>query len=153
MFLSSCGGEEEDAAGAGGTWAATLDVTADWSETDPGATGSVDITSTGETSVRVAASGLRPDTEYMAHVHDGECDETPPGGRHWLADPDGEDASGNIIEMSFTTSETGVGSATAGSGLVLDGRAKSYVVHAPDTLAESEGLGDNRVLCGGLEQE
>lgn len=153
LFLSGCGGEEEPADAPGGTWTATLDVTAEWSAADPAATGSVDITSTGDTSVRVAATGLRPSTEYMAHVHDADCDENPPGGGHWLADPDGEDAPGNIIELSFTTSESGVGSATAGSDLALDDRAESFVVHAPDALMEAEGLADNRVLCGDLEAD
>ncbi|MQM24331.1 superoxide dismutase family protein [Glycomyces albidus] len=154
LFLSGCGSEEEDPADAsGGTWTATLDLTPGWSAADPRATGSVDITSTGETSVRVTATGLRPSTEYMAHVHDGECDENPPGGGHWLADPGGEDAAGNIIELSFTTSESGVGSATVGSDLVLDDRAESFVVHAPDALTAAEGIADNRVLCGDLDDD
>lgn len=151
--LAGCGGEDPKSDALGGAWTATLAVTADWSQVAPHATGTADISSTGSTSVRLAVAGLAPGTAYTAHVHDGECDENPPGGGHWLSDPDGEDAAGNIIELSFTTSDTGVGSATVSSDLVLDDRAESVVVHAPDALMHSEGLDANRVLCGDLEED
>lgn len=151
--LAGCGDsatdpEDED---LGGAWNATLEVTAAWTHAAPQATGTADISSTGSTSVRLAVAGLAPDTDYTAHVHDGGCDEDPPGGGHWLKDPDGEDAAGNIIELRFTTSSTGVGSADVSSDLLLDDRARSVVVHAPETLTQSEGIDSDRVLCGDLE--
>jgi hypothetical protein len=150
--LAGCGGDEDPKdPDLGGAWTANLAVTSAWSGVAPRATGTGDISSTGSTSVTLAVTGLAPGTDYMAHVHDGACDEDPPGGGHWLADPDGEDAAGNIIELSFTTSDTGVGSATASSRLVPDDRAKSVVVHAPEALTQSEGLDSDRVLCGDLE--
>lgn len=151
--LAGCGGEDPKDDDLGGAWTATLDVTSAWSGVAPRATGTADISSTGSTSVRLAVTGLAAGTEYMAHVHDGECDEDPPGGGHWLADPDGEDAAGNIIELSFTTSDTGVGSATVSSDLILDDRAESVVVHAPEALTAAEGLDSDRVLCGDLEDD
>jgi hypothetical protein len=151
--LAGCGDEDPKDDDLGGAWTATLAVTAAWSDAARGATGTADISSTGSTSVRLAVTGLAPDTAYMAHVHDGGCDEDPPGGGHWLSDPDGEDAAGNIIELSFTTSETGLGSATVSSDLILDGRAESVVVHAPEALTQSEGLDSDRVLCGDLEDD
>jgi hypothetical protein len=152
--LAGCGGGEDPKSDAlGGAWTATLAVTADWSQVAPRATGTADISSTGSTSVRIAVTGLAPSTDYTAHVHDGKCDGNPPGGGHWLSDPDGEDAAGNIIELSFTTSESGVGSATVSTDLVPDSRAESVVVHAPDALMQSEGLNANRVLCGDLEED
>ncbi|MDA1358024.1 hypothetical protein O1R50_00200 [Glycomyces luteolus] len=151
--LAGCGGEDPKSDDLGGAWTATLAVTTAWSEIAPRATGTADVSSTGSTSVRLAVTGLAPGTEYMSHVHDGGCDEDPPGGGHWLADPDGEDAAGNIIELSFTTSDTGVGSATVSSDLILDERARSVVVHAPEALTSSEGADADRVLCGNLDAD
>ncbi|MFC3495119.1 hypothetical protein [Glycomyces rhizosphaerae] len=150
--LAGCGDDPKDD-DLGGAWTATLAVTTTWRAAAPQATGTADVSSTGSTSVRLAVAGLAPSTEYMAHVHDGDCDEDPPGGGHWLSDPDGEDAAGNIIELSFTTSDTGVGSATVSSDLILDDRAESVVVHAPESLTGSEGLDSDRVLCGDLEDD
>ncbi|WP_205327727.1 hypothetical protein [Glycomyces sp. YM15] len=151
--LAGCGGEDPTSDDLGGAWTAALDVTTAWSEIAPRATGTADVSSVGSTSVRLAVTGLAAAAEYTAHVHDGGCDEDPPGGGHWLADPGGEDAAGNIIELSFTTSESGVGSATVSSDLVPDDRAKSVVVHAPEALAASEGADSDRVLCGDLEAD
>ena len=53
--------------------------------------------------------------------------------------------------LTFTTSDTGVGSATVSSDLILDDRAESIVVHAPEALTTSENLDSDRVLCGDLE--
>ncbi|MFG3338872.1 hypothetical protein [Glycomyces sp. NPDC048151] len=149
--LAGCGGEDPKDEDLGGAWTATLAVTSTWQQVAPHATGTATISSTGSTSVQLAVAGLAPSTEYTAHVHDGECDENPPGGGHWLKDPNGEDAAGNIIELSFTTSETGIGSATDSSDLILDDRAESVVVHAPEALTTSESLDSDRVLCGDLE--
>ncbi|NUQ87806.1 MAG: hypothetical protein HOQ43_05015, partial [Glycomyces artemisiae] len=42
---------------------------------------------------------------------------------------------------------------TESTDLVPDDRAKSIVVHAPDELAQDEGVDSNRVLCGDLKAE
>ncbi|RRS02021.1 hypothetical protein [Glycomyces terrestris] len=148
---AGCGSDAEDGGDLGGSWTAALATTAAWSAVDPNGHGTADVSTGDGTRVQLAVAGLAASTEYTAHVHDGECDDTPPGGGHWLADPDGEDAAGNIVELVFTTSETGTGEVTESSGLVLDDRAESIVVHAPDAIMTAEGLTDNRVLCGDLE--
>ena len=148
--LTGCGGDAEDPQYLGGAWTATLAPTPAWSAADPDGTGTAKVTSDDGTAVQLTVTGLAPATEYMSHVHDAECDQDPPGGGHWLADPSGEDAAGNIIELHFTTSETGTGEATVSSDLVLDDRAKSVVVHAPAEATEAEGLDSDRVLCGDL---
>jgi hypothetical protein len=149
--LAGCGSGAEDSPDLGGSWTATLEPTATWSAVYPRGTGTAKLSSSDGTSVELTVTGLGPSVEYTAHVHDGECDENPPGGGHWMSDPNGEDAAGNIIELTFTTSDTGVGDTTVSAPLMLDDRAKSVVVHAPQALTESEGLDADRVLCGDLE--
>lgn len=150
--LAGCGSDAEDSEELGGSWTATLDTTSAWSAVYPKGTGTAKISSADGTSVQLTVSGLGPDVEYMAHVHDGQCDEDPPGGGHWLSDPAGEDAAGNIIELSFTATSTGTGETTVSSDLMLDDRAESVVVHAPDAVVQAEGLDADRVLCGDLEE-
>jgi Cu/Zn superoxide dismutase len=148
--LAGCG---LDAGGEdlGGSWTAALTVTDGWSEVFPDGTGLATITTDDGTSVQLSVAGLDLDTEYTAHVHDGACDEDPPGGGHWLADPDGEDAAGNIIELRLSTSGAGTGESRATSELVPDERAKSVVVHAPADSEGAAGPDGDRVLCGDLE--
>jgi hypothetical protein len=149
--VSGCGSDAEDDADLGGSWTATLSTTSAWAAVYPNGHGTANLTSDDGTRVQLTVSGLGDSVEYTAHVHAGECDDNPPGGAHWLADPDGEDATGNIIELTLTTSATGTGETEVSSDLVLDDRAESVVVHAPDAVAEAAGLDDNRVLCGDLE--
>ncbi|SDD20172.1 hypothetical protein [Glycomyces harbinensis] len=151
--LAGCGSDAEDAEDLGGSWTASLHVTRPWSGDYVDGHGTVDISSSDGTSVQLSVGGLGDSVDYTAHVHDGECDEDPPGGGHWLADPEGADAAGNIVELSFTTSETGTGETTVSVPVVLDDRAESVVVHAPEALTETEGLDSDRVLCGDLEDD
>ncbi|MEU5870089.1 hypothetical protein AB0A73_00845 [Glycomyces sp. NPDC047369] len=151
LAAAGCGSDAEDSPDLGGSWTAALATTPDWAAVYPNGHGTAEITAADGTSVQLTVAGLAGSTEYTAHVHDGECDDDPPGGGHWMADPDGEDAAGNIIELTFTTSESGSGETTVSSNLTLDDRAESIVVHAPDAVAAEQGLSDNRVLCGDLE--
>ncbi|GAA1669264.1 hypothetical protein GCM10009830_13750 [Glycomyces endophyticus] len=150
---AACGSDAEDSPDLGGTWTAALSTTAEWAAVYPNGHGTAKAESSDGTSVQLTVGGLAGSTEYTAHVHDGECDENPPGGGHWLADPNGEDAAGNIVELSFTTSETGTGEVTESSPLMLDDRAESVVVHAPDAAVTAAGLTGNRVLCGDLDDD
>ena len=149
--LAGCGSDAEDSADLGGSWTATLDTTSTWTTVYPKGTGTAKVSSADGTSVQLTTSGLDPDVEYTAHVHDGTCDEDPPGGGHWLSDTSGEDAAGNIIELTFTTTSTGTGEVTDNIDLVLDDRAASVVVHAPDAVVQAAGLDSDRVLCGNLD--
>jgi hypothetical protein len=149
--LAGCGSDAEDSSDLGGSWTATLDTTSTWSAVYPQGTGTAKISSADGTTVQLTVSGLDPDVAYTSHVHDGECDEDPPGGGHWLSDTSGEDAAGNIIELTFTTTSTGTGEVNDSIDLVLDDRATSVVVHAPEAVVQAEGLDADRVLCGDLE--
>ncbi|MCD0444471.1 hypothetical protein LO763_12660 [Glycomyces sp. A-F 0318] len=153
--LAGCGGDAEDDAGtdADESWTAALHVTAPWAGDHPDGHGTADLTSADGTSLQLAVGGLGEEVEYTAHVHEGTCDEDPPGGGHWLADPAGEDAPGNIIELVLTTSATGTGETTVSSDLTPDDRARSVVVHAPDAVVEAENLDSDRVLCGDLDAD
>jgi len=151
--LAGCGGDDEDSPDLGGSWTGTLNVTSAWAGVYPNGHGTVDVNAGDGTSVQLAVGGLGSGIEYTAHVHVGECDENPPGGGHWLADASGEDAAGNIIELTLTTSSTGTGEVTGSSDLVLDDRAESVVVHAPDSVVQAEGLDSDRVLCGDLDDQ
>lgn len=154
--LAGCGGDAddsadgEDGADLGESLAATLAATDAWADAYPLATGGAEVTTDDGTNVRLSVAGLGPDADYTAHLHDGGCAEDPPGGGHWLADPTGEDAAGNIIELSFTTNAQGAGSTDVSSGLALDDRAKSIVVHAPGPEVEAQRFDSDRMLCGDL---
>ena len=150
--VAACGSDAEDGEDLGGSWTATLQPTPSGSALYPNGTGTVKVSSSDGTSVQLTVAEIGSGTDYMAHVHDGECDEDPPGGGHWLGDPAGEDAAGNIVELSFTTSATGTGETTVSSALMLDDRAESIVVHAPDSVVQAEGLASDRILCGDLEE-
>lgn len=150
--LAACGSDAEDGIDLGGAWTASMEVTEDWAEALPQAGGTAAVSSADGTSVQLSLVGLEPETEYMAHVHDGECDEDPPGGGHWLADPEGEDAAGNIVVLTFTSGPDGTGSTTASSPFMLDDRAESVVVHAPEDSVEAAGADSDRVLCGDLTE-
>jgi hypothetical protein len=129
---------------------ADLSVLAGWDAINPDATGSAVATVDEDgTSVELVVSGLEPDTEYTSHVHDASCaDEF--GGGHWLADPAGEDAEPNIIQLSLTTDADGAGSVTVDSEQIIDDRALSLVVHAGNHEEHAEHVENNRILCGDL---
>lgn len=149
--LAGCGGDADDPVDLDESLAATLMVTDTWGGVHPLASGEADADADDGTSVSLSAAGLGPDLEYTAHVHDGLCADDPPGGGHWLADPSGEDAPGNIIQLSFTTDADGAGSTEVSSDLALDDRAKSIVVHVPESEAQTHGFESDRVLCGDLK--
>ncbi|MCC3762141.1 hypothetical protein K3N28_03520 [Glycomyces sp. TRM65418] len=152
--LAGCGDgadDADDAVDLDESLAATLMVTDTWGGVHPIAGGEADVDADAGTSVSLSAAGLGPGLEYTAHVHDGLCADNPPGGGHWLADPSGEDAPGNIVQLSFTTDADGAGATEVASDLALDDRAKSIVVHVPESEAQAHGSESDRVLCGDLK--
>jgi Cu/Zn superoxide dismutase len=148
--LAACGSDAEDSPELGESLASTLTVTDAWTGVHPRATGDAEITSDDGIDVRLSVAGLAPAADYTAHLHDGACIDDPPGGGHWLADPSGEDAAGNIVALSFTTTADGAGSAEVSAPLELDDRATSIVVHASEAEVQDQGLDADRVLCGEL---
>jgi hypothetical protein len=130
---------------------ADLSVLAGWDAINPDATGSAVATVDDDgTTVELIVGGLAPETEYTAHVHDASCGDESLGGGHWLADPGGEDAEPNIIQLGFTTDAEGTGSVTVDSEQVIDDRALSLVVHAGNHEEHAEHVEHNRILCGDL---
>lgn len=148
--LAACGSDAEDSPELGESLASTLTATDAWTGVHELATGDAEVTSDDGVNVRLSVAGLAPDAEYTAHLHDGACIDDPPGGGHWLADPSGEDAAPNIVELSFTTTADGAGSAEVAAPLELDDRATSIVVHASEAEVEEQGLDADRVMCGEL---
>ncbi|MCH7230919.1 hypothetical protein L0U85_08660 [Glycomyces sp. L485] len=121
-------------------------------EMNAGASGEAVVTVDDGTGVELAVSGLMPETDYTSHLHDGTCKTDPPGGGHWMADPEGEMSESNEIHLHFTTDADGSGSVTVASDLVADDRVKAIVVHVVEL--ESEGhdhMASDRVLCGDFD--
>jgi hypothetical protein len=84
----------------------------------------------GATTVSLDASGLEPDTEYVAHLHTEGCDQAEPGGPHFKFNADGGDESPNEIHLEFHSDATGGGKAKASSDReVPAGEAGSVVLH------------------------
>src|SRR5690606_27746201 len=92
-LAAACGGDTEEAtegapavAAAAETRRAVLELVDGWAAVHPEGAGTVEVAADEDgTTVTLAVSGLDPETEYPAHVHDGACDAEPPGGRHWRA--------------------------------------------------------------------
>lgn len=158
-LTAACGGDTDDepddeptGEAAGATRQATFEVLDEWAEIHPEATGTAEVTADDDgTTVTLSLSGLGPETEYPAHVHDGACDADPPGGRHWLADPDAEGGGvPNHIHTYVVTDGEGAGEMTLESDLAADDRAMSIVVHAGGSNEQLQRAGADRILCGDL---
>ncbi|GAB4003980.1 hypothetical protein GCM10029992_47620 [Glycomyces albus] len=53
----------------------------------PDAAGTAVLTVDDGTSVELSVTGLLPEVEYIARLHDEPCADDPPGGDHW-SDPE-----------------------------------------------------------------
>lgn len=84
----------------------------------------------GGTTVSLDVTGLEPDTEYVAHLHTGGCDQADPGGPHFKFDANGGDEPPNEIHLEFRSGADGSAKARASSGReVPAGEAGSLVIH------------------------
>ncbi|MHA6795269.1 hypothetical protein ACVGVM_17410 [Pseudonocardia bannensis] len=95
----------------------------------------------GGTTVTVTFTGLRPDTDYVSHVHSGQCAEG--GGPHFRIDPAGSEMPPNEIHLKFRSDASGAATATAENPTVVGADARAVVVHPADLM-------DNRVACAPL---
>ncbi len=87
----------------------------------------------GGTMVSLDLSGLMPNTEYIAHLHSGGCDESDPGGPHFQFEAGGSEEPPNEIHLEFGSDSVGDGEAKASSEReVPAGEAGSVVLHADD---------------------
>lgn len=97
----------------------------------------------GRTAVALLVSGLRPHTEYGAHVHVRACGPAPAdAGPHFQDDPDPVQPSvdpayanpRNEVWLDLTTDATGVAVSTSVVGWTFGGRqAESVVLHEHHT--------------------
>ncbi|WP_156937621.1 hypothetical protein [Haloglycomyces albus] len=113
------------------------------------AAGSSQITvSEEETTVELTITEMNPDTDYTSHLHDSSCEADPPGGEHWLADPEAGMGEDNEIHLHLTTDDSGEATVTTSSPLEADDRVKSIVVHTDAPEGHDHAVAGDRVLCG-----
>jgi Cu/Zn superoxide dismutase len=95
------------------------------------------------TTVVLRATGLEPDTDYVAHLHTGGCDQADPGGPHFKFDAAGGEEPPNEIHLEFKSKADGAASASTTSNReVPAGEAGSVVVHeAGEDHTASYGAG------------
>lgn len=100
----------------------------------------------GGTTVTLDATGLEPDTEYVAHLHTEGCDQADPGGPHFKFDAGGGDEPPNEIHLELRSDAKGSGTAEVSSDReVPAGEAGSIVLH--------EGEGDHKTAAAAGEAE
>ncbi len=95
----------------------------------------------GGTTVTIELSGLKPNTQFISHVHQGRCSEG--GGAHYKFDPAGPETPPNEIHLAFTSTPEGTGYMTAENDQTAGPEARSVVVHPREFT-------DNRVACAPL---
>jgi hypothetical protein len=93
----------------------------------------------GGTVVSLSVSGLKPKTEYMAHLHTGGCDQADPGGPHFQFKKGGSEEPPNEIHLEFTSNAAGEGEAEASSKREVPvGEAGSVVIHTAEEDSHHE---------------
>jgi hypothetical protein len=97
--------------------------------------GEADIArSDSRTIVSISASGLQPNTAYVAHLHTGGCDQADPGGPHFQFEEGGSEEPPNEIHLEFTSDAAGEGKTqTSTKREVPNGEAGSVVLHVEDS--------------------
>ncbi|MDQ2630636.1 MAG: hypothetical protein M3Y75_06640 [Actinomycetota bacterium] len=94
----------------------------------------------GSTVVSLSASGLQPETRYIAHLHTGGCDQPEPGGPHFQFEKGGSEEPPNELHLQFTSDAAGDGKATTSSKReVPPGEAGSVVIHVDESHEMTAG--------------
>ena len=126
--LAACGSSDEDKTEA---VSGKFELVSGAPAEDQGVSGEVTLErADGGTTVWLDASGLEPDTEYVAHLHTEGCDQADPGGPHFKFDPGGSDEPPNEIHLEFSSDAGGAGKAEASSDREVPvGEAGSVVLH------------------------
>lgn len=91
------------------------------------------------TTVTIRLTGLEPETEYLAHLHDQRCEQDN-GGEHFRFDPEGAEVPPNEIHLALTTTAEGTGEATVTNDRRVGEDAPAVVIHPMDAM-------DNRLAC------
>jgi hypothetical protein len=159
LAIGGCAAQNHGASGASGgpAAAATAPVgvfvrVRDAPPAFAGVSGSAELTAgpDGGSDVSISLRGLRPNVTYIAHVHQGTCDQPDAGGPHFKFDPDGPGTPPNEIHLRFAANATGGASAQAHSKrAVPNGAAGSIVMHedAPGQAAGA-GAGESKAPAG-----
>ncbi len=88
----------------------------------------------GGTVVSISLSWLEPETQYVAHLHTGGCDQADPGGPHFQFEKGGSEEPPNELHLQFTSDSTGDGEATTSSKREVPvGEAGSVVLHLDES--------------------
>jgi Cu/Zn superoxide dismutase len=93
------------------------------------------------TTVTIDLRGLKPNTQFISHVHQGSCADR--GGAHYKFDPAGGDMPPNEIHLVFTSTAEGTGYMTANNDRTAGPQAQSVVVHARE-------FHDQKLACAPL---
>lgn len=141
MALTACGsgsgttGEISEI--VSGDFTPVADAPADYSDVS----GEADIQrpENGGTVVSLRVTGLEPQTDYIAHLHTGGCDQTDPGGPHFQFKKGGSEEPPNEIHLEFTSDAAGEGKAQVSTDRnVPIGEAGSVVIHAAEEESHHE---------------
>jgi hypothetical protein len=93
----------------------------------------------GGTVVSLRVTGLEPQTDYIAHLHTGGCDQADPGGPHFQFKKGGSEKPPNEIHLQFTSDAAGEGKARVSIDREVPvGEAGSVVVHTADDESHHE---------------
>jgi Cu/Zn superoxide dismutase len=128
LALAACGSSDEDKTEA---VSGQFELVSGAPAEDQGVSGEATLErADGGTTVSLDASGLAPDTEYVAHLHTEGCDQAEPGGPHFKFNAAGGDEPPNEIHLEFSSDAKGDGKAEATSEReVPAGEAGSLVLH------------------------
>jgi hypothetical protein len=96
-------------------------------------TASLTRTTDGSTQATISVTKLKPDTDYMAHVHDQPCGFAS-GGSHYKLDYGVDGAvEANEIWLNFKSDATGAGTKTTTiANHIARAEAQAIVIHAMD---------------------
>jgi hypothetical protein len=134
---SGSGTTGETAEIVSGDFTPVADVPAGYSEVS----GEADIQrpENGGTVVSFRVTGLEPQTDYIAHLHTGGCDQTDPGGPHFQFKKGGSEESPNEIHLEFTSDDGGEGKARVSTDREVPvGEAGSVVIHTAEEESHHE---------------
>ncbi|MGZ5334901.1 MAG: hypothetical protein ACXWZ6_05585 [Solirubrobacterales bacterium] len=162
--LAACGGEDENEETRSGAFELLAETPSGFGQLS----GDAEMTRSDDgTEVSVQLAGLRPDTEYVSHVHSGTCDQLDAGGPHFKFDLNGPEEPPNEIHLMFTSDAEGVGEASASNDQrVPDEEGNTVVLHLEEATgedvpehehAEGEGKGEHthshsvKIACATLE--
>jgi hypothetical protein len=141
LGLAGCGGGEEDKAEVvSGKFVLLSGAPIE----DQGVAGEASLErADGGTVVSLRATGLEPDSPFVAHLHAEGCDQADPGGPHFQFDAGGSDEPPNEIHLEFSSDAKGSGKAEASSDREVPlGTAGSIVLHEAESDRMTAADGD-----------